>query len=164
MDIELAKKSDEQLKALIQNHRDKMATDRPIYVEALRELQRRKGKGLNFDKSFEIIKRAAAEGRFVSYKELADASGAEWTQVHYSIGAHLWGLVEYAHLRGWPMLSAIVVNKHNVETGHMEPATLKGFISAARDLGYPVSDGVTFLKEQQERVFDWAKSHGQQKP
>ena len=36
------------------------------------------------------------------------------------------------------MLSAIVVNKPNVETGKMEPDTLKGFIGAARELGYPI--------------------------
>jgi hypothetical protein len=49
------------------------------------------------------------------------------------------------------MLSAIVVNKPNVGTGTMEPETLKGFIAAARDLGYSVSDEEEFLREQQDR-------------
>ncbi|MFZ1104525.1 MAG: hypothetical protein WAN86_17030, partial [Hyphomicrobiaceae bacterium] len=57
---------------------------------------------------------------------------------------------------GWPMLSSIVVNKDNVETGSMEPKTLKGFIGAARALGYTVLDEQTFLKEQQQEVFRWA--------
>ena len=39
----------------------------------------------------------------------------------------------------------------------MEPDTLKVFISAARDLGYEVTNDETFLKEQQDRVFDWAR-------
>jgi hypothetical protein len=51
------------------------------------------------------------------------------------------------------MLSAIVVNKPNVSTGTMEPETLKGFIAAARDLGYSVTDEEGFLREQQDRVF-----------
>jgi hypothetical protein len=66
------------------------------------------GNGLDFDKSFEIIRRAATQRRFVNYKELADGSGADWKRVHYSIGKHLWALVEYAHRKGWPMLSAVV--------------------------------------------------------
>jgi len=118
--IEVTKLSDEQLKNLIDNHRRKLATDSLTYLDALAEQARRSGQGLDFNKSFSIIRRAAAERRFVSYKELADASGADWNRVHYSIGGHLWSLVEYAHRRGWPMLSAIVVNKQNVATGNME--------------------------------------------
>ena len=57
------------------------------------------------------------------------------------------------------MLSAIVVNKPNVETGKMEPDTLKGFIGAARELGYPITDEQTFLREQQARVFAWARGN-----
>lgn len=154
--IDVTKLTDRQLKAIIDNHRRKNATDRPAYLEALAEQARRAGQGLNFDKSFAIIRQAAAEGRFVSYKELADASGADWNRVHYSIGGHLWSLVEYAHRKGWPMLSAIVVNKQNVATGRMEPDTMKGFLAAARELDIPVTDAEAFLREQQRRVFEWA--------
>lgn len=38
----------------------------------------------------------------------------------------------------------------------MEPTTLKGFIEAARALGYSVKDEEQFLREEQDRVFDWA--------
>jgi hypothetical protein len=41
----------------------------------------------------------------------------------------------------------------------MEPDTLKGFIGAARLLGYPVTDEQAFLKEQQARVFASAKEN-----
>jgi len=116
-DVDVVALADQQLKALIDNHRQKAATDRAVYINALAEHARRTGHGLDFDKSFDVIRRAAAESRFVSYKELADASGANWNRVHYSIGHHLWSLVEYAHRKGWPMLSAIVVNKDNVDTG-----------------------------------------------
>ena len=39
----------------------------------------------------------------------------------------------------------------------MEPDTLKGFIGAARQLGYEVTNDEAFLKEQQNLVFEWAK-------
>jgi hypothetical protein len=75
------------------------------------------------------------------------------------MGGHLWRLVEYAHRKGWPMLSAIVVNQRNVATGKMEPETLKGFIAAAKDLGYVVTGEEGFLKEQQGLVFQWGASN-----
>jgi hypothetical protein len=159
MPIDIAKLSDEQLKNLIENHRRQKATTAPACVDALREWEIRKGKGLEFDKSFRIIKAAARERKCISYKDLADASGAVWNQVHYEIGNHLWKLVEFGHLSGWPMLSAVVVNKPNVGTGKMEPETLKGFIAAAHDLGYAVTDEEAFLREQQDKVFAWAATH-----
>ena len=156
MPINVAKLTADELKNLIENHRRHKATSAPVYLDALRELQIRKGNGLEFYKSFRIIKAAAKEGRFLSYKDLADASGADWNQVRYSIGGHLWDLVEFADRNGWPMLSAVVVNKPNVRSGAMEPETLKGFVGAARDLGYPVTDEEAFLRDQQARVFEWA--------
>ncbi len=152
---QFAKLSTEGLRNLIANHRKKGETSSSLYIAALRELEARTGKGLDFDKSFEVIRKAAKDRRFVSYKELADASGADWSRVHYDIGGHLWRLVEYAHRRGWPMLSAIVVNKQNVATGQMEPETLDGFLGAAKDLGHVVTDENRFLREQQEEVFQW---------
>jgi hypothetical protein len=146
------------LENLIANHRARGATNSPTYLAALPELERRKGSGLDFDKSFTLIREAARQGNFLSYKQLADASGADWSQVHYAIGGHLWRLVEYAHRMGWPMLSAIVVNKPNVASGRMEPETIKGFIAAARDLGYSVTSEEDFLRQQQKLVFDWARS------
>jgi hypothetical protein len=86
-------------------------------------------------------------------------SGADWNSVHYSVGAHLWKLVEYGHRKGWPILSAIVVNKPNLASGQMEPDTHKGFIAAARELAYRVTDEQQFLKDQQSRVFAWAAEH-----
>lgn len=46
-----------------------------------------------------------------------------------------------------------MVNTPNVATGEMDPSTLKGFVAAARELGYPVTDEQRFLREQQTRVF-----------
>lgn len=148
--------SDQQLRNVIENHRKNGKLHEPYYLLAMEELARRKGQGLDFQKSFDLIRRAAVEGRFLSYKELADASGSNWTKVRYAVNAHLGDLIDYAHGKGWPLLSAIVVNQQNVATGDMEPTSLKGFVVAARALGYPVDDEKRFLREQQERVFAWA--------
>lgn len=158
MPVDLTTKSKQELQNLIDNHRRKGVTDTPLYLEALRELNRQKAPGLDFEKSYRIIIQAASEGRFLSYKDLADESDAAWTQVHYAIGSHLWDLVEYGHKRGWPMLSAIVVNKPNVATGRMEPETLKGFVGAARALGCEFDDDEAFLAKQQQEVFRWART------
>jgi hypothetical protein len=157
-EIDLTRLDTDRLKTLILNHRKKGATNSQVYLDALRELERRTGRGLDFDKSYQAIQEAAREKRFLSYKELADASGAEWSKVHYEIGRHLWRLVEYADRKGWPMLSAIVVNQQNVATGKLEPGTLKGFITAARDLGHVITEEEDFLRRQQELVFRWGSS------
>src|ERR1700722_8702650 len=81
----LSELSDDELENLVENHRKLYATDRAAYAGALRELEQRKGRGLDFDKSFAMIRQAASEGRFLSYKDLADASGADWGQVHYAV-------------------------------------------------------------------------------
>jgi hypothetical protein len=41
-----------QLENLIQNHRRQRATNAPLYIDALRELEKRKGKGLDFDNRY----------------------------------------------------------------------------------------------------------------
>src|SRR5215469_15894431 len=148
--------SNAQLENLVENHRRQRATDAPLYVDALRELEKRKGKGLDLDRSLAIIRQAAKERRFISYKELADTSGADWKQVRFAVNGHLWNLVEYSHLRYGILFSAIVVNTPNVASGRMEAETLKGFVGAARLLDYAVTDAHAFLKEQQARVFAWA--------
>ncbi|WGF89085.1 hypothetical protein [Marinivivus vitaminiproducens] len=146
----------DRLKALVTNHERKGATNAPLYRRAIEELERRESGDLDPDTSLRVIREAAREQRFVSYKDLSDASGASWSKVRRSIGAHMWLLVKRAHARGWPMLSAVVVNKPNVATGQMDPETLKGFIAAAKELGHDIPDGEAFLRAQQQAVFAWA--------
>lgn len=155
MPINVEALSDSELENLIENHRRKRATDAPLYVNALCERGKRKGKGLEFDKSVSVILNAAKEGRFLSYKELADASGADFNQVRFAMNSHLWDLVEYSHLKHGILFSAIVVNTPNVATGMMDSPTLRGFVGAARELGYTITDERVFLKAQQSRVFEW---------
>jgi hypothetical protein len=77
MPINVETLSVDQLENLVTNHRRKHAADAPLYADALRELAARKGKGLEFDESLSIIVQAAEDGRFLSYKELVDTSGAD---------------------------------------------------------------------------------------
>ncbi|RWM07978.1 hypothetical protein [Mesorhizobium sp.] len=135
----------EQLQNLIHNYR-KNTTD-PVYLAALDELARRKGQGLSFSKSLELIRTAAAERRCLSYKQIAEGSGVEWSKVRYAISGHLDDLLKYAHGKGWPMLTAIVVNQENLSTGRLEPQALAGFVKGAAIFGCPVTDREQFLKE-----------------
>jgi len=156
MPINVETPSIAELENMVANHRRQRATHAPLFLEAIEELEKRKGKGLEFNASLSITRRAAEEGRYISYKELADAGGVEWSQAHYAMNDHLWRLVEYSHLKHGVLFSAIVVNKPNVKAGEMEAKTLKDFIGAARELGYTITDEQTFLKAQQSRVFEWA--------
>ena len=108
--------------------------------------------------SLTAIRAAAKQGRYLTYRELSDASEAKWTKVQNEVGAHLRRLLEYAHRMGWPLISAIVVDKANVKTGKMDPDMLQDFLAAARDLGVPILNAKTFLKEQQKSVFAWGKA------
>lgn len=150
---------DKQLANLIANYQRLQRVDDPYYLEALSEMARRKGAGLDFEKTFSAVLKAAKERRFLSYKQLADESEVEWSRVRYAANQHLGDLIEYAHRKGWPLLSAIIVNQQNLADGHMEPSTLRGFCEAARSLGYAVADEKAFLKDQQQRVFEWAALH-----
>jgi hypothetical protein len=161
MPLDLSTKTDQEIDNLIENHRRKSLLTAPLYLQAMAEKERRRGNGLEFSKSVDIILAAARQRRFISYKELADASGAKWEKVHYAMNRHLWDLVSWAHGHGWPMLSAVVVNQENVETGEMKPETLKGFITAAHELNRtdigPDDNG--FLQAEQQRVFEFAREH-----
>jgi hypothetical protein len=153
--IDVEKLTDDALKNLINNHQKKRATDQPLYAVAVKEMHRRHGGGLDIDRSVAYLNAAASMRRFVSYGELAEANGAVWDKVRYPMNAHLWALVCLAKSKGWPMLSAMIVNKQNLATGMMERDTLAGFVKAAADLGYEVSDDEAFLREQQEACFRW---------
>lgn len=80
------------------------------------------------------------------------------------MGDHLTRLCEYAHQRGWPLISAIVVNEDNVGSGNLKPDSLAGFVSVARELGLSVLEPHEFLREEQQRVFQWANTVDNDQP
>ncbi len=110
--------------------------------------------GLRLERSREVILEAARARRFLSYGELAEANGVPWRFARRPMNAHLWDLVVWGDERGFPMLSAIVVNKARVATGTMDHDTLRGFIAAARRLGrHDGTEPREFLRAQQEALF-----------
>jgi 5-methylcytosine-specific restriction protein B len=111
---------------------------------------------LDLEKSYETIRKAALERRFVSYLDLAEASGVSWNAAFRRMPQHLGQLVLLAHQRGWPMPSAIVVNKDDVATGKLEGTARDGLIAAAKDVGLTVGDPEKFVRDEQTKVFAWA--------
>ena len=158
--IDVKALTDEGLQTLIKNHQKKAATDAPLYGLAVNEMNRRHGAGLKLETTIAFIRAAAARREFVSYRALAEANGATWEKVRFPMNTDLLAVVDHAHRQGWPMLSAIVVNKDNLATGAMEPSTITGFAAAARELGYVVTDEAQFLRGQQDACFVWASGQG----
>ena len=113
---------------------------------------------LDLEKTYRAILDAARNGRFISFGDLAKANDAKWQTVRYDMYRHLGNLVEIAAARGWPMPSAIVVNQDNIETGKLDGKTRDGFINAAKEFGFDVTDPKAFVEEQQQAMFDWAES------
>ena len=104
------------------------------------------------------IHAAACARRCLSYADVAAASFLPWAAARRRMDPHLFALCADAQERGWPMLSAIVVNKHLVAEGRMEGRALAGFTAMALRLGAQIgADPAAFLHAEQQRVFDWAE-------
>ncbi len=153
MAVDLAAKTIADLKTILENHEKKGKTAAPSYLAAAAELSKRNSGGLSLDTTIGLIRDAAAAGSYLSYKQIAEGNGAIWNKVSHGMAKHLIEVNIHAHRLGWPMLSAIVVNKHNATSGSMEMATLKGFCACAAKLGLDVGDPPAFLQSQQVAVF-----------
>jgi hypothetical protein len=131
------------------------------YYEARRQLELQKTGGLDFDKTVMAIHQAAKEQRFISYKEVADASGVPWGSARRPMNRHLGRLLGWCDKKGYPLLSAIVVDKQHLPNGEMLPGTLKGFITGVQmHTRQAVShDHEQYLRQKQAEVFAWAKKH-----
>ncbi|TCZ61399.1 hypothetical protein [Roseicella aquatilis] len=115
------------------------------------------GEGLRLEATLGLIRRAAEARRFVSYGEVAAASGLPWNAARRRMDPHLFALCQRATERGWPLLSALVVDKQSVPHGAMRGRPLVGFARAAERLGRIVGgDAASFLADEQARVFAWA--------
>ncbi|TPN53892.1 hypothetical protein [Mesorhizobium sp. B1-1-7] len=160
----LASYSLDQLENLVANYRRGGRESDPIFPAILAARERLKSPALDFQTTLAVIRQAAVAGHFLSYKQIADESGADWSRVHWQMGDHLTRLCEYAHRRGWPLISAIVVNGDHVGSGDLKPDSLAGFISVARELGLSVTEPDEFLREEQQRVFQWANTVANDQP
>ena len=109
----------------------------------------------NVGRTVNLIKRAARDRRFITYGDIADAYGADFRKIRSTLFVHLDAVVKEARARGIPLVTAIVVDQANRQTGDFDVSALSGFIKAARAAGYSVTDGHRFLREQQQSCFTW---------
>ncbi|WP_222323921.1 hypothetical protein [Rhizobium leguminosarum] len=65
--------NDKQLGNLIANYQRLGKVEEAYYLDALSEIAPRKGAGLNLDKTFNAVLKAAKKRRFLSYKQLSEA-------------------------------------------------------------------------------------------
>lgn len=125
-------------------------------LAALEELNRLRSH-LEFRKSVTAIRTVAEQRHYISYGDVGAASGFAWKEARRTIDRHLDELCRWAHLRGWPLITALVVEKPNVTSGKLEGVALDGFIRTAKRLDrYVTGDEKAFLKAEQESVFAWA--------
>ncbi len=104
------------------------------------------------------IRAAAEQRRCLSYADVAAASFLPWRAARRQMDPHLFKLCADAQARGWPLLSAIVVNRHLVPDCRMEGRALAGFTAMVARLGVGVgTDPAAFLKREQDAVFHWAE-------
>lgn len=157
---DLSGKSKAELDNLLANYRKRGQTASPVFLDALAMRETMYAGTLSFEQSMTAIREAARERRYLSYEDLAAASGSTIQKARMQLPAHLARLLEYAMRSGWPLVTAIVVTKPNVETGAMEGASLEGFLKAAALHGHAVeteqSEG--FVREQQQKTFAWAQT------
>jgi hypothetical protein len=112
---------------------------------------------LDLARSLSAIRAAADQRRCLSYADVAAASFLPWNAARRRMDPHLYALCALSLARGGPMLSAVVVNKHLVASGRMEGRALAGFTAMAQRLGARIADPVAFLRDEQQKVFDWAE-------
>ena len=108
--IDLTTKTDAQIDNLIRNHEEKDARDRPLYPALLEERAKRAQarSSLSFEKSLDLLRRAAMERRCVSYGDLAEASDVPWSEARHKMNGahgHLDLLLDICHANGLPLLT-----------------------------------------------------------
>ncbi len=162
MDFE--KKSLPDLKQMQLNYERLHKTETTDYRTLLATIDRRGANGLDPTRTIDFLRKAAAEHRFVSYKDVAAASGVVWDNtVRLRLGAHLDEVTRRVAREGGPLLCAIVVNQPNIASGKLEPVALRGFLKLVTELrgedAVPERNpaaGAALLAEAQQEVFRWA--------
>ncbi|MBB4083050.1 McrB family protein [Brevundimonas lenta] len=129
----------------------------PLMTRVLRALDGERRGLLSAERTYSAILQAARSGRFLSYGDLAAANRVAWPRVRRAVPTMLDRLAVLAHVRGWPLITSIVVRKKDRATGHLSESSLQGLIRAAAAVGLsPGEDHQAFLRHQQQAVFAWA--------
>lgn len=163
--MDLSKKTDQEINNLIDNHIKHDKTEVPLFKKLLEERVRRgqEKQLLSFQKSMGTLIQAAIDQSCVSYGQLAQASGVEWIKARHQMNGahgHLDKLLELCHARGYPLLTALVVNQQGLENGELEQTALKGFCEAATRLKIPVANELEFHHQQRDASWRWGSELG----
>lgn len=111
---------------------------------------------LNLNATYRAIVTAAKARHFITYGDIAKAQNLEWSKVRYAMNDHLEKLLKIAAENGWPLVTAIVVNKGGIKSGAMDDSAITGFVTAAKRYGRAVADAADFVRQEQEATFSWA--------
>jgi len=149
-----------QLETLIDRYQQRGLTQDPLYDALVAEFNRRASPDLRLDTTISAIRVAAGDRRFISYGDVAEKNGVQWTKVRRKMPKHLDAVLWRCHHKGWPLITSIVVNQQHLLSGEMESSSLAGFVAGARRLGIPVVDEHAFMRDQQEKTFIWASLSG----
>ncbi|MFT8243947.1 hypothetical protein [Roseomonas sp. BN140053] len=165
MAVDWAGKKPEELRQILANCKARGMMEAPFCIAAQEELDRRAGSAATLDpeRTRAALLDAAKRERFLSYRDVAEASGLEWNgRIFVGMPDHLAGICIRAHRQGLPLLSAIVVKMEEVPTGELSGPALDGFLKLADRLGLPIgatpAEHRRFLRDEQRKVFTWAKS------
>lgn len=115
---------------------------------------------LDTARTYAAIVEAARARRFLTYVDVAQASGVPWSKARYPIGQHLDRMLAIAQRHGWPLLTSIVVRKDDAQTGRLTDGARTGFLQGVRRNGIEVADedADAFISQEQQRTFEWASS------
>jgi hypothetical protein len=154
----LQAKTTKELEVIVANCARLGKTGDPRCVAASKILSDKKNGDYDTEKTIAAICDRGRRGQFLSYKDVADASGLEWSNAFRQINMHLDAVCVLSEGKGWPLLSALVVNQRNVATGEMTVANRKGFLDAAKAAGREIDvEDEAFVKREQQRVFAWCQ-------
>lgn len=98
------------------------------------------------DEALIILRQRAKRCDLITYSELASKISAVQMEPHDPRLAHFLGeLSADEHEGGRPLITALVVHKHDLQPG-------KGFFDLSRSLGYSFLDEIEFWSEQLDRL------------
>ena len=158
----LVGKSKAELDNLLANYDRRGQTSSSVYLDALAMRETMYAGMLTFDATVEAIRKAALDRRYISYEDVAEASGSTIQKARMQLPAHLARVMRYVLCKGWPLITSIVVTKPHVATGTMEGSALESFLKACalHGQGVPSEDVAGFVRGEQEKTFAWAQEEG----
>jgi len=155
-------KSDDEIEKWARKYEEQGKTDDAGFHQLLEERTKRRQKKqrLSLEKSLAHLKACALRREFTSYGDLAKASDVPWSIARHQMNGltgHLDTLLDVCKSQSLPLLTAICVNQHNLETGKLGEEALVGFVHGAKRLGLEVVDPEEFHEKCVQECFAWGK-------